>query len=1099
MRNPKRFIALILVVMMAFGGVMMNVSAAKLTDADQYTTKGALTGVDLAYAIDILQQLGVVRGVSEVLDEDGKIESYVFDGESLVTRQQFALFTARIATALPSRFVIDPDEDVKTNTTFKDLIDKTYTLAIDHCFNEGYILGRDEESTIFDPIGNITFAEAVTMLTRALGYTGLVYPTGFITKASDPDVRLIGEYADFPMANVALNTPISRGQMAMLLWNFLLSERYQLEMVYNGEKKDWDTVRIGRPVLETFGITRTVGYVTAVPNWSANLTVFGLYKTYTTDAKISLAGQALTSANTPFVVYTDICISPASVLPEYNVVGDFVGYASSAKPILTTMDKVGLSEYKADPLYLLGLKVTVYQDTRVNPEFNINIPAIVNGTKYEIDIEEAEGANNPDAANAVTALSLPFPPLGEEAVVDWGNFLARKIPNLYMFGEGDAVLSGIDTAAAEANTIYLAQKANNKTNYRLELVDNGAIYDGTPEYFYIFRPFKVGVVFVDDTGAKRFTTEVKSVDKVDANRPILHAANFKDEEIESVDAAKGYLYTYYGANLDIYAELDEKTEAVATAANYTAGRVDFSLAAGNLSVLFNSSLKAQGAWGGVQSVDAFNGITRKDIDNKGVYTIYYDGAAALLARKTGGGELYKKSEYAVVMSISNTREITLRDPNDPTHRIGQAYRAVVFNAQTGKTETIAIWKIDDKEDDFEKTDPTLLTDIVGLPIKLAFAGAGNDYWNVYTEESKNFVYVPLDDDPNMEYKAANKAITANLEDTIRRITVAEAAANANHLTFAGNTATAYINTNTIIVVYSEVGNKVTRLAVTKDNLAQLKDLIGDGYAKNIALVGLGGKEGKTGVAGYIFLKTASNVTAASTNKYAISLGTTDVYYGGYSFGSVKQMDGSVLNVYAETGADLNKGNVVLLGSNTVEYDGVTYTAVKYTDNKLNISTVAGFDGIATKTSLRNVDPPVVDTVLFEQTGIVTDYVDGARITIAALPGTAEYNYLEEFKGELRVFMKYESTKAAAATADTPAIDAVEAFTDVWFDGAANQQFITLNQAQYYNLKNTAKDVYAVVYSVDDGAGVKNAVGIALVIDYTNRAETTAAALFALFK
>ena len=231
MRNYKRVIALMLAAVMAFSGVAMNVvSAAKLTDANKYTIKGASTKIELAYAIDVLQQMGIVAGVSQVTDSNGNVTEYTFDGDSFVTRQQFALFTARIESGHPERFVVASNDAVRTKTNFKDLVDKTYTLAIDYCYDRGYILGRDEENTIFDPMGNITFAEAVTMLTRTLGYTGLAYPMGFMTKASDSDVKLIGQYADFQMNNVAQNIRITRAEMAMLLWNYLSSGKDEIEM-----------------------------------------------------------------------------------------------------------------------------------------------------------------------------------------------------------------------------------------------------------------------------------------------------------------------------------------------------------------------------------------------------------------------------------------------------------------------------------------------------------------------------------------------------------------------------------------------------------------------------------------------------------------------------------------------------------------------------------------------------------------------------------------------------------------------------------------------------------------------------------------------------
>ena len=443
------------------GGVAMNfVSAAKLADASKYTVKGALTGLELAEAIESLRQLGVVDGTSQVKDSQGNVTEYTFGGDSLLTRQELALFTAKIATALPQLFVVAANADVKTNTTFKDLVDKAYIPAIDHCFGEGYMLGMDEENTIFNPLGNVTLVEAVAALTKALGYTGLSYPTGYMTKASDSEVRLIGEYADFPMSDVAQNAPINKTQMAMLLWNFLLGERWELEMVYNSERGQWDAVRKPHAILETFGIKRTDGYVTAVPNWSATLDiVYG-------SGVNTLIGGGLSSVNN-----SDICVSPRN----------------GSTNVVTTMDRLGLSKYKNNPLYLLGLKVTIYEDKRVNPGFNITIPAIVRGVKIDIDIREVDGAVDPNNGNVVTSLSIPFPAI-EDVFLSKSDFTAAQVANLYRFGTTDARLTGVKAAEREPNTVYFAQKAASKTGYKLELVYNGLLDDGTPEYFYIFRP-----------------------------------------------------------------------------------------------------------------------------------------------------------------------------------------------------------------------------------------------------------------------------------------------------------------------------------------------------------------------------------------------------------------------------------------------------------------------------------------------------------------------------------------------------------------------------------------------------------------------------------
>jgi len=178
----KRFLAFTLVMVMVISGLAMNVNALKVEYVD-------VEDADIAEALDILSQLEVVKGIGN--DK--------FGGELDVTRAQFALFVARISTGFPEYFVVKDTDDAaalwnviqpigadgeKKCTDVDPVRDKAYLLGIAHCYKEGIVQGRDLEGKVFDPNGTITFAEAVTMLVRALNYTGLSYPTGFLTKAS---------------------------------------------------------------------------------------------------------------------------------------------------------------------------------------------------------------------------------------------------------------------------------------------------------------------------------------------------------------------------------------------------------------------------------------------------------------------------------------------------------------------------------------------------------------------------------------------------------------------------------------------------------------------------------------------------------------------------------------------------------------------------------------------------------------------------------------------------------------------------------------------------------------------------------------------------
>jgi len=66
----------------------------------------------------------------------------------------------------------------------------------------------------------------------------------------------------------------------------------------------------------------------------------------------------------------------------------------------------------------------------------------------------------------------------------------------------------------------------------------------------------------------------------------------------------------------------------------------------------------------------------------------------------------------------------LRDP-DTYARIGQAYRAIVFDSQTGKSEEISIHLIDGEAKDWASSDA------VGTAISFVYEESG--YYNIATK------------------------------------------------------------------------------------------------------------------------------------------------------------------------------------------------------------------------------------------------------------------------------------------------------------------------------------------------------------------------------
>lgn len=182
MRNLKKFLALLL-------SVMMIATTAVIVSAEDAT--------DYTEAAEVLVSTGALKGYT-----DGKLHL-----EDDVQRYQMALFIARMMTG-------DVDDTLWSNfntTSFTDIDSLSqYVGAISFVTDEGVIKGRSE--TIFDPYAQITYQEAVTMLVRALGYTDLSYPFGFIQAANK--IGLTGGIEGVEWAD-----PLTRGEVVQLLYN----------------------------------------------------------------------------------------------------------------------------------------------------------------------------------------------------------------------------------------------------------------------------------------------------------------------------------------------------------------------------------------------------------------------------------------------------------------------------------------------------------------------------------------------------------------------------------------------------------------------------------------------------------------------------------------------------------------------------------------------------------------------------------------------------------------------------------------------------------------------------------------------------------------
>lgn len=201
MKNFKKFLTLVLAVMMVVSSFAFSTSAATTkfedVDADNET---------LVKAVDLLNYMGVAKGKSETN----------FGADEAVTREQFALFIYRLMKGGK-----DAPAGASNNTSFTDLEDPTYMYAIGWANAEGIVNGKS--ATAFAPKDGITLQEAYTMIVRALDWEEeekLVYPYGYIEVAEQEGVELDAGLD----SKVGYTDKLTRGDMAILLYNAFFAE-----------------------------------------------------------------------------------------------------------------------------------------------------------------------------------------------------------------------------------------------------------------------------------------------------------------------------------------------------------------------------------------------------------------------------------------------------------------------------------------------------------------------------------------------------------------------------------------------------------------------------------------------------------------------------------------------------------------------------------------------------------------------------------------------------------------------------------------------------------------------------------------------------------
>ncbi len=153
MRNLKKFLALMLAMIMAMS---LMITANATSTAEDFADSTGITP-EFAEAVDVLSGMRVFSG------DNGN-----FKPAANITRAEMAAVIYRLV----SGDVTDAKAGLYSNySPFKDVTaDKWYAGYVGYCWNMGLVKGRDPANTVFDPTGNVTGYEALTMLLRAVGY-----------------------------------------------------------------------------------------------------------------------------------------------------------------------------------------------------------------------------------------------------------------------------------------------------------------------------------------------------------------------------------------------------------------------------------------------------------------------------------------------------------------------------------------------------------------------------------------------------------------------------------------------------------------------------------------------------------------------------------------------------------------------------------------------------------------------------------------------------------------------------------------------------------------------------------------------------------------
>jgi len=204
----KRIVSLVLAISMVLS-MFVSALAATRTFED-------IDGTKYAGAVEALVELGVIDGLP-----DG-----TYGPEKEVTRAQLAKMLV-ICLGLG-----DSVEALEGRTVFTDVDESHWASGYINAAVQSKVIAGYPDGT-FKPEKNVSYAEAVTMVIRSLGYGNVVdtegtWPTAYMLKAVE--LELLDDMGSPKAGEAAL-----RGNVAILLWNMLRTPMWKITAESEGD------------------------------------------------------------------------------------------------------------------------------------------------------------------------------------------------------------------------------------------------------------------------------------------------------------------------------------------------------------------------------------------------------------------------------------------------------------------------------------------------------------------------------------------------------------------------------------------------------------------------------------------------------------------------------------------------------------------------------------------------------------------------------------------------------------------------------------------------------------------------------------------------